>query len=150
MLFRGKSQRSLDPKGRLMLPPEFREVILSRCDKGSFMLTCYDGCLVGFPKPDWDDFENNLLLIKNPSKKLRNFRRLVIGNAEEMVLDKQGRVLISPAHRSYAGLDGTVELVGQLQKFEIWNPQQFSALIEEQDYDDVTAELEASGIDIPL
>lgn len=150
MLFRGKSQRSLDAKGRLMLPTEFREVILSRSAEGRFVLTCYDGCLVGFPQPDWEEFEENLLKIKNASRKLRDFRRMVIGSAEEMVLDKQGRVLLSQSHRGYAELDGQVELVGQLQKFEIWNPLKFSSLIEEQNYDDVTRELEESGIDIPL
>lgn len=150
MLFRGKSQRSLDAKGRLMLPPEFRDVIMSRNEEGRFVLTCYDGCLVGFPQPEWEAFEQDLLKIKNASRKLRDFRRLVIGSAEEMVLDKQGRVLLSQAHRGYAGLDGQVELVGQLQKFEIWNPQDFSSLVEEQDYDDVTRELEEGGIDIPL
>jgi len=150
MYFRGKSQRSLDPKGRLMLPPEFREVVFSRDAEGRFVLTCYDGCLVGFPQPEWEEFEANLLMVRNASRKLRDFRRMVVGSAEQMTLDKQGRVLLSQAHRSYAGLNGQVELVGQLQKFEIWNPDTFSSLIEEQDYDDVTRELEESGIDIPL
>ena len=150
MLFRGKAQRALDAKGRLMLPPEFRDVVVSRSGEGRFVLTCYDGCRVGFPKPDWEDFEDNLLKVNNASRKLRDFRRLVIGSAEELVLDKQGRVLLSPAHRAYAELDKEVQLVGQLQKFEIWNPGQFTAIVEEQDYDDVTRELEESGIDIPL
>lgn len=150
MLFRGKAQRALDAKGRLMLPPEFRDVVVSRSGEGRFVLTCYDGCLVGFPKPDWEDFENNLLKVNNASRKLRDFRRLVIGSAEELVLDKQGRVLLSQAHRAYAQLDKDVQLVGQLQKFEIWNPEQFTVMVEEQDYDDVTRELEESGIDIPL
>lgn len=150
MFFRGKSQRSLDPKGRLMLPPEFREVVFSRSQEGMFVLTCYDGCLVGFPQPDWEEFEENLLKVKNASRKLRDFRRMVIGSAEQMTLDKQGRVLLSQAHRAYAELDDQAQLVGQLQKFEIWNPQKFASLIEAQDYDDVTRELEESGIDIPL
>ena len=150
MLFRGKSQRSLDVKGRLMLPPEYRDAIVARDAQGRFVLTCYDGCLVGFPLPDWEAFEGSLLTLTNASRKLRDFRRLVIGSAEELALDKQGRVLLSPAHRAYAGLDGAVELVGQLQKFEIWSPAQFTSLIEGQNYDDVTQELEAGGIAIPL
>jgi len=149
MLFRGRSKRILDPKGRLMLPPEFRDVVFARCAEGKFMLTGYDDCLVGFPLPDWEEFEQQVLAIKNPSRRLRDFRRLVIGGAEELVLDKQGRVLLSQAHREYAKLDKDVELVGQLQKFEIWSPEQYMA-IQNQSFDDVTAELEASGVDIPL
>lgn len=149
MHFRGRSRRNLDPKGRLMLPPEFRDVVFARCAEGKFMLTCYDECLVGFPLPDWEEFEQQVLAIKNPSRKLRDFRRLVIGSAEELVLDKQGRILLSATHREYAGLDKEVELVGQLQKFEIWNPEQYTA-VQKQNFDDVAAELEAAGIDIPL
>lgn len=133
-----------------MLPAEFRDVVFSRSEEGVFVLTCYDGCLVGFPKPDWEEFENNLLKVGNASRKLRDFRRLVIGSAEELSLDKQGRVLLSQAHRAYAKLDKEVLLIGQLQKFEIWNSGQFTTDIEEQDYDDVTSELEERGITIPL
>jgi len=132
-----------------MLPPELRDVVFARCAEGKFMLTCYDGCLVGFPLPDWEEFEQILLAIKNPSRKLRDFRRLVIGSAEELVLDKQGRVLLSQAHREYALVDKEVELVGQQQKFEIWNPERYSKVLN-QDFDDVTAELRDGGIYIPL
>ncbi len=150
MLFRGKTQRSLDSKGRLMMPAEFRDVIFARSEGGRFVLTCYDGCLVGFPMPDWEEFETKLMQIRNASRKLRDFRRFIVGSAEEFVLDKQGRVLLSQSHREYAGLDKDVQLVGQLQKFEIWSPEQFSSVVELQDYRDVTRELAESGIDIPL
>jgi MraZ protein len=132
-----------------MLPPEFREILLSRCAEGRFMLTNFDGCLVGFALPDWEGFEEKLNRLKNSSRELRNFRRLVIGGAEELVLDNQGRVRLSQAHRDYAGLDRDVELVGQLEKFEIWNPERFASTVE-QDFDGVAEELAKSGIDIPL
>jgi len=149
MLFRGRTQRSLDPKGRLMLPPEFREIVTSRSAEGKLMLTTFDGCLVGFPLPDWEEFEEKLNQLKNSSQVVRNFRRLVVGGAEELQLDNQGRVRLSQAHREYAGLGKDVELVGQLEKFEIWNPGRFASIVE-QDFNDVAEELAKSGIDIPL
>ena len=51
MLFRGQSYRSLDAKGRLMLPPEFRDALTAASVDGTFVLTTYDGCLVGYPAP---------------------------------------------------------------------------------------------------
>ncbi|MFW5734897.1 MAG: division/cell wall cluster transcriptional repressor MraZ [Oceanidesulfovibrio sp.] len=149
MPFRGRSIRSLDDKGRIMMPPEFRDIVVARCAEGKFMCTTYDGCLVGFPLPDWEEFEYKISRIKNSSRKLRDFRRLVIGGAEELSVDKQGRVRLSQAHRDYAGLDGEAEIVGQLEKFEIWNPQRLSGATE-QDFSDVAEELAASGIDVPL
>ena len=40
-------------------------------------------------------------------------------------MDKQGRTLIPPLLREYAGLDKVVMLVGQGKKFEIWGEQQW-------------------------
>ena len=54
MLFRGQSYRSLDAKGRLMLPPEFRDALTAASADGTFVLTTYDGCLVGYPAPLWN------------------------------------------------------------------------------------------------
>lgn len=104
MYFRGRSSRNLDPKGRLMLPPEFRESLLARSAEGKFMLTTYDGCIVGFPWPDWVEFEEKFARIPNPSREMRNFRRLVIGGAEEQLADAQGRIRLSRDHLAYAGL----------------------------------------------
>lgn len=147
MLFRGRSYRSLDPKGRLMLPPDFRDILLSRSGEGKLVLTSYDGCVVGYPYPDWEDFETKFTRIKNPSRKMRDFRRLVIGGAEEMCIDPQGRVRIARSHMEYAGLNKDVVLVGQSSRFEIWDQARFEAIIE-QNFDDVTDELADSGIDI--
>lgn len=149
MSFRGRTKRSLDDKGRLMMPPEFRDIVVSSCAEGKFVCTTYDNCLVGFPLPVWEEFEYKISRLQSPSRKLRDFRRLVIGGAEELAVDKQGRVRLSKAHRDYAGLDGDAEIVGQLDKFEIWNPERFTALTE-QDFSDVADELADSGIDIPL
>mgnify|MGYP002316734189 CR=1 FL=1 len=55
MLFRGQSYRSLDAKGRLMLPPEFRDALTAASADGTFVLTTYDGCLVGYPSPLWNE-----------------------------------------------------------------------------------------------
>ncbi len=149
MLFRGRSTRTLDDKGRLMIPPEFRDLLVARCAEGRFVVTTYDSCLVGFPLPSWEEFEYKISKLKNSSRKLRDFRRLVIGGAEELVMDKQGRVRLSQAHRDYAGLERDAELVGQLEKFEIWSPDRLAAATE-QDFSDVADDLAESGVDVPL
>lgn len=147
MLFRGRSQRSLDPKGRLMLPPEFRDILLARSAEGRCVVTSYDDCVVGYPLPDWEEFEEKFNRVKNPSRKMRDFRRLVIGGAEELLVDGQGRIRISPAQREYGGLAKEVMLVGQGRKFEIWDAARYEAIMR-QDFDDVTGELAESGIDL--
>lgn len=150
MLFKGRSQRSLDPKGRVMLPPEFREILLARCSEGRLVLTTYDDCIVGYPLPDWEEFEEKFNRIKSPSKLVRHFRRLVIGGAREVTIDKQGRIPLSPDHREYAGIDGKeIVLVGQGSKFEIWNHASIEDVLD-MNFDDVAEELAANGIELDI
>lgn len=133
-----------------MMTPEIRDILLSRSHEGRLVLTTYDRCVVGYPLPDWEEFEQKFQKLKTPSLKVRNFRRLVIGGAEEMALDKQGRIRISEDHMAYAGLDKDVIIVGQGNKFEIWDKARFEALMSEDTFDDVADELAESGIDFPI
>ena len=95
MYFRGRILRSPDLKGRLMLPPEFREILTSRSQAGRVVLTTYDGCVVAFPFPDWEEFEHKMNRIRNASRIIRDFRRLVLGGAEEITPYAQGRIRLS-------------------------------------------------------
>jgi MraZ protein len=104
---------------------------------------------MGFPLPDWEEFEQKFHRLKNPSLKLRHFRRLVIGGAEEIVVDKQGRIRLPADHVSYGGLQKEIVLVGQGSKFEIWDKTRFEELMA-LDFDDVADELTESGIDFPI
>lgn len=149
MLFRGHAYRSLDPKGRLVLPAEFRDALMSRSPEGRFVLTTYDGCIVGFPEPDWLIFEEKFSKLANSSRKMRDFRRLVISGAEVMEMDAQGRLRISRAQMDYAGLSHEVAVAGQGNRFEIWDQTTFKGLLD-QNFDDVTEELAESGIDLCL
>ncbi len=164
MVFRGRYPRSLDSKGRLMLPPEFRDAMALRGGAraaeggasssapaaGTFVLTTYDGCLVAFSWDDWVELEEKFMRIPNPSPKVRAFRRLVIGGAETHTPDAHGRILLSADHRAYAGLDREATLLGLVARFEIWNPAPLRASMASDNLEGVTEELAASGIDFSL
>jgi len=146
--FRKTFHRSLDSKGRLMLPPEYRDIISAASSSGSFVFTGYDECIVAYTMPEWEAFEEKIYQLQNPSRALRDFRRLVLGRAEELELDPQGRVRVSQALMRYAGLSKDVLLVGQGHTFEIWDTQRYGVLkIEEAAVD---TELAQSGIDFSL
>ena len=159
MIFRGRFARSLDPKGRLMLPPEFRDAMSGKAASagggscpapGTFVLTTYDGCLVAFSWHDWVELEEKFMRLPNPSPKVRAFRRLVIGGAETHTPDAHGRILLSPDHRAYAGLDREATVLGLVDRFEIWNPAALRASMSSENLEGVTEELAASGIDFSL
>ncbi len=146
MLFRGRSTRTLDAKGRLMLPPEFRDILLDRSEGGRLVLTTYDGCIVGFPWPDWVEFEEKINRVQNPARSVRDFRRLVVGGAEPMTADGQGRLRLSRDHMQYAGIGREAVLVGQGPRFELWDAARLNPVLA-KDFDDVAQSMAESGID---
>ena len=156
MVFRGRFARSVDPKGRLLLPNEFREGMAkapadaSPSAPSSFVLTTYDGCLVAFSLEDWEELEKKFMRIPNPSPQVRAFRRLVIGGAETHTPDSHGRILLSPDHRAYAGIEREATVLGLVDRFEIWNPAALKASMTPDNLAGVTEELAASGIDFSL
>jgi MraZ protein len=147
MKFRGCIHRILDAKGRLVLPPEIRDTIRQFSPDGRCMLTTYDDCLVAWPWPDWEEFENKLTRLRTPSRQVRDFRRTVLGGAEELLIDAQNRVRLSRAHMEYAGLGKEALIVGQVKRFEIWDAARFRR-IQGQNFENVDAELAAADIDL--
>jgi MraZ protein len=55
----------------------------------------------------------------------------MLGYADEGVMDKSGRFLVSPVLREQIGLDRNVMLVGQRNRFEIWDTRVWNQQIEE-------------------
>ena len=74
------------------------------------------------------------------NKQARRLQRLLIGHATEVELDSSGRILIPTPLREYAELDKEVVLIGQGNKFEIWNEkfwnERRNLWLSEQDGDD--------------
>jgi MraZ protein len=131
-MFRGSSYHTIDAKGRIMLPPRFRDII-KVSDSDAVMITGMDGGLVGYPLFAWKKIEEKFEALSRTSDPLRRFRRFFIGNASKCTLDKQGRILIPQTLRDYAGLEKETVLVGVLKNFEIWSKSRLeeqNALIE--------------------
>lgn len=110
-----------------MLPPEFREEVMRHSPEGKLMLTFFDGCVAGYPMPEWERIEEGFAKINHLNTRLRNLQRFIISSAVEVALDKQGRVLIPPQLRGYAKLDKDCVLAGVITKFELWDKAAFEA-----------------------
>ncbi|MDY6838302.1 MAG: division/cell wall cluster transcriptional repressor MraZ [Thermodesulfobacteriota bacterium] len=118
-MFRGSSFHNLDAKGRLIIPARFRDA-LKESDVDGLMVSKMDGALMCYTLEEWSKVEQRILNMAVKSENMRRFRRIFIGGAFECALDKQGRILIPPSLRQYAGLNKEVVLVGVLDHFEIW------------------------------
>ncbi|MEE4463602.1 cell division/cell wall cluster transcriptional repressor MraZ, partial [Azotobacter chroococcum] len=78
--------------------------------------------------PEWELIEAKLRELPSLREESRRLQRLLIGNAVDLELDGSGRFLIPPRLREHANLDKHAMLVGQLNKFQLWNEAAWIAI----------------------
>lgn len=121
-MFQGAAEVTLDPKGRLSIPTRHREALTS--GGGGVVLTAHpDRCLLLYPAAAFAPISARISTLSSFNAEARWWQRLIVGFAEDLVLDGTGRILVSPALRKFASLKKTVTLVGQGSHFEIWDAE---------------------------
>lgn len=121
MVFFGRFEHTVDLKGRVSIPSRIRQTLNERYDERLVITNNTEECLDAYPYEEW-----RKLLAEAPSsfrseRDREDFQRFVVGGAMECTIDRQGRILIPPVLREYAGLERDVVFVGATNKFEIWN-----------------------------
>lgn len=121
-MFKGEHHYSLDEKGRIVLPPRFRRAL------GDTVVVTrgLDECVAVYAPAEWARNERKL---RGQAVSRRDFVRFVLASAEEVELDRQGRMTI-PAHlRHYAKIDRDAVVVGVGSRLEIWSLQNWQRYI---------------------
>ena len=115
----GTFNQSMDAKGRMTFPARLREIIGE-----SFIVTRgSDGCLFVYSKDEF--YRRADMISKLPMSQARDLQRAFMANASEVEADKQGRILIPPALRTFAELDKEVVVAGVSDRCEIWDRQKW-------------------------
>ncbi len=121
MMFRGLNKINLDAKGRIAIPVRYKD---SLSDLSSNLLICtidQDHCLLLYPLKFWKSIEKKIMELPTLHSASRRLQRLMVGHAAEIEMDSSGRILIPKELRAFAKLTKQAMLVGQGNKFEIWN-----------------------------
>lgn len=122
-MYKGSCLLTVDDKGRIAVPARFREPLLEQCG-GQLVATMYhDRSLVIYPQPVWVELERQLQDLPSGNVANRMLQEMLIGHADERQLDGQGRLLLAPALRQYAGLGREAEMIGQGRKLVLWATQ---------------------------
>lgn len=129
-LFRGANKLNLDAKGRLAIPTRYRERLQECCASELVVTIDKAHCLMIYPLPEWQVIERKVMSMPSMNPAARNLQRLLVGNATEVVMDGQGRVLLPPVLRKFASLKKQVMLVGQVNRFELWDEEEWNKLME--------------------
>jgi MraZ protein len=120
-MFRGATKVTLDDKGRTVMPTRYREAIAQRA-QGKIVVTIdRDQCLLIYPQPDWEQVEQKLMSLPSLHAQSRRLQRLMVGHATDLELDGHGRYLVPPELREFAGLGRHGMLIGQGNRFELWD-----------------------------
>ena len=146
---RGSNYINLDAKGRMSIPTKHRAALMGESE-GRLVVTISptDKCLLLYKLEDWNVVEQKLVALPTLNAQTRTLKRMLIGNADDCAMDGSGRILLSQQLREFASIDKKVVLVGQGDKYEIWDEalwvaQRDSMLVEELDESALSAELEA-------
>jgi MraZ protein len=121
-VFRGFSSVSIDNKGRLAVPSRFRERLTSIAG-GCLVQTLspLDRTIWLYPITEWEVIENKLAILSDFDKQSRRAKQMMRGYATDCQLDSQGRILLSQELREYAGINRQAVILGQGNKFEVWD-----------------------------
>ena len=137
----GEFGKSLDEKGRLALPTRIRAEISGT----TLVLTRgIERCLWLFEPDVWAEFSASILRAASPlSSKARMLQRRIVAPAQEIDIDKAGRINIPQRMGDAVGLEKDCIVLGIQKYLEIWDAEEYQAYLEsiEEDFKDATEEL---------
>jgi MraZ protein len=118
-MFLGEFSHGLDNKGRLTIPAKFRDQL----DRGLVVTRSpMDRCLLVFPMPAWEQVAAKVSALPLTDPRSAQLRRAFFSGAEDLIPDKQGRILISQRLREYAQIEMDVIVAGVNLFVELWRP----------------------------
>lgn len=137
----------------MAIPTRYRERLAERSGGQLVITVDRDHCLLMYPLPDWEDIERKLVRLPSLNKQARRLQRLLIGHATDVEMDGHGRVLLPPPLREFAELNKRVVMIGQGNKFEVWDEQGWNerrdawlAVDADDDGEALSAELESLSL----
>jgi MraZ protein len=134
-VFLGEYQHTIDAKGRLAIPARFR----TKIERGAVVTRGVEPCLLVFPLETWERHAQALTAPTLDARQRRHFERMLFSAASECELDAQGRIIIPPKLRQFAGLNGEVLVLGAHERFEVWSPTHWETYLEETREEDLGA-----------
>lgn len=125
---RGSSHISVDAKGRVAIPTKHRDALNSDSNASLVVtISATDRCLLLYTADAWSAVEEKLVGLPTLNPQIRKLKRMLIGHADDVSMDGSGRVLLPQALREFANIGKKAVLVGQGDKYEIWDEGQWVA-----------------------
>lgn len=130
--FRGQYWHNFDQKNRLFIPSKFRGLLGESLTIS--MPISGEKCLYLYPTEEWLALVNRIKETATGSK-LTTIQRLIYLNSDDIEQDKQGRITIKQNFCEFAGLDKEVFILGAGTRIELWNKENFDAMLARAEQD---------------
>ncbi len=142
--FKGEYSHSIDPKGRLIIPAKFRELLGEQ-----FVVTKgFDGCLFVFAEEGWERFEEKLQALPMDKPEARALGRFFIAGAIDAEVDKQGRILLPANLLAHAKIEKEAVIAGVGNRAEIWSKSEWEKASTFEDINGIAAKMSEYGLSI--
>ncbi|HEY8294722.1 MAG TPA: division/cell wall cluster transcriptional repressor MraZ [Micrococcaceae bacterium] len=128
-MFLGTHSPRLDEKGRIILPAKFREELAN----GLVLTRGQERCIYVFSQREFEIVHEQMREAPIANRQSRDYMRVFLSGASDEVPDKQGRITIPAALRTYAGLDRELAVIGLGARAEIWDAQAWASYLEEKE-----------------
>ncbi|CAN5614308.1 division/cell wall cluster transcriptional repressor MraZ [soil metagenome] len=130
MSFTGEFRRTIDTKGRLIVPASMRGELE---DDTAILVVSPDGCIEMYSGPGWRDYEAKLLDQRRSNSTARAVVRRIAASARSDQVDRQGRLHLPDHLRAWAGIEREVTVVGAFDHAELWEPERWDGAAISQD-----------------
>jgi MraZ protein len=128
-MFLGTFTPKLDDKGRLIFPAKFRDDLAS----GLVMTRGQEHCIAVYPLAEFRQKLEEARRAPTTDQRTRDYLRVLLSGAEDVIPDKQGRITIPGTLRNYAGLDRECAVIGALDRLEVWSLPAWESYLEEKE-----------------
>ena len=122
-MFFGEFEYKLDEKGRVPVPPRFRQELKD----GVVLTPGVEKCITAYPVSEWKKLADTLTGGSLTRSKLRKLNRAIFATAFYLNLDGQGRVTLPIPLRQYSSIEVDIVIAGANTYFELWNKEQWQS-----------------------
>jgi len=143
-LLTGEFRNTLDEKGRLSLPARLRGELPGI----NLVLTQgVDNCLWLFPPEQWAELSSKRMASTSLFQaRSRLVQRRILAPAQEVEVDRLGRISIPQSLREWAGLSRECVILGISRYIEIWDADAYKAYLAANEGEFLAATEELGGL----
>lgn len=143
-MFIGEYSYTIDEKGRISTPPKYRPQLV----EGVVVTKGLENCLFMYPKKEWEVIAGKISNMPTTDKSARDYGRIMLAGAMEIIPDKAGRIVLPQYLRDFASLKKNIVAAGLFNRIEIWDETAWKKyeVIIEKNSSDIADKLREFGV----